>query len=188
MTMHNLTTPLTTEQVVELKTGDKVLLSGVLYTARDAAHARLVEALEIGNELPFDLEGQVIYYVGPTPAPPERVIGSAGPTTSGRMDSFTPALLAAGLKAMIGKGARSAEVREAIAARGAVYLGATGGAAALLANSVVSCEVVAYPELGCEAVHRLVVKDMPLVVINDSFGGDLYEQNREKYAKTPPSP
>ena len=161
-----------------------MLLSGVLYTARDAAHARLAEALASGGEMPFDLAGQVIYYVGPTPAPPGRVIGSAGPTTSGRMDRFTPALLAAGLKGTIGKGARSQEVRAAIQTHKAVYFGATGGAAALLARSVVSCEVVAYPELGCEAVHRLVVKDMPLVVINDCLGGDLYEQNVAIYART----
>ncbi len=182
--MIQLTTPITTEDVVGLKAGDNVLLSGVVYTARDAAHARLAAALASGGEMPFDLAGQVIYYVGPTPAPPGRVIGSAGPTTAGRMDRFTPVLLAAGLKGMIGKGARNGDVRAAIQAHKAVYFGATGGAAALLARSVVSCEVVAYPELGCEAVHRLVVKDMPLVVINDSLGGDLYEQNVAKYSKT----
>jgi fumarate hydratase subunit beta len=182
--MIQLTTPLKTEDIAKLKAGDNVLLSGVVYTARDAAHARLAVALDSGGELPFDLAGQVIYYVGPTPALPRRVIGSAGPTTAGRMDRFTPAVLAAGLKGMIGKGGRSEEVKAAIQAHKAVYFGATGGAAALLARSVVSCAVVAYPELGCEAVHRLVVKDMPLVVINDSFGGDLYEQSAAKYAKT----
>jgi len=159
-----------------LRAGDSVLLSGVVYTARDAAHARLAALLAEGKPLPVDLAGQVIYYVGPTPAKPGQVIGSAGPTTAGRMDSFTPALLAAGLKGMIGKGLRNQSVREAIVQHKAVYFAATGGAAALLAKRIVSCEVVAYEDLGCEAIHRLEVRDLPLVVINDCAGGDFYRR------------
>lgn len=178
-----LTTPLTTEKVESLHAGDSVLLSGVVYTARDAAHARLVELLKQGKPLPVDLNGQVIYYVGPTPAKPGEVIGSAGPTTSGRMDSFTPMLLAAGLKGMIGKGQRSKAVADAIVEHKAVYFAATGGAAALLAKRIVSCEVVAYEDLGCEAIHRLEVKDLPLIVINDCYGGDFYQENQNRYAR-----
>jgi len=178
-----LGTPLTTEQVETLRAGDSVLLSGVVYTARDAAHARLVELLKRGEPLPIDLKGQVIYYVGPTPAKPGQVIGSAGPTTSGRMDSFTPALLEAGLAGMIGKGQRSQSVIDAIVKHKAVYLAATGGAAALLAKRVVSCEVVAYEDLGCEAIHRLEVRDLPLLVINDCHGGDFYRANQARYAR-----
>lgn len=174
--MIRVETPLRTEDVEALRAGDSVLLSGVVYTARDAAHARLAKLIEEGKPLPIDLAGQVIYYVGPTPAPPGRVIGSAGPTTAGRMDSFTPALLAAGLKGMIGKGLRSQEVIDAIVKHKAVYFAATGGAAALLAKRIVSCEVVAYEDLGCEAIHRLEVQDLPLVVINDCVGGDFYRK------------
>jgi len=174
--MVRLSTPLTTEDLERLRAGDSVLLSGVVYTARDAAHARLAALLAEGKPLPVDLAGQVIYYVGPTPAKPGQVIGSAGPTTAGRMDSFTPALLAAGLKGMIGKGLRNQSVREAIVQHKAVYFAATGGAAALLAKRIVSCEVVAYEDLGCEAIHRLEVRDLPLVVINDCAGGDFYRR------------
>jgi len=172
----SLNTPLGDEEIESLRAGDRVLLSGTLYTARDAAHARLVELMRDGKPLPIDLSGQVIYYVGPTPTPPGNVIGSAGPTTAGRMDSWTPALLAAGLKGMIGKGQRSREVVEAIREHKAVYFAATGGAAALLAKRVVECEVVAWPDLGCEAIHRLEVRDLPVIVINDSKGNDLYER------------
>lgn len=183
MNAMRLTTPLTDDVINNLHAGDHVLLSGVVYTARDAAHARLIELLRQGKPLPFDIKGQVIYYVGPTPARPGHVIGSAGPTTSGRMDSFTPELLQAGLKGMIGKGQRDQSVIDAIAAQKAVYFAATGGAAAMLAKRVVSCEVIAYEDLGCEAVRRLEVKDLPLIVINDCYGRDFYRENQEKYAK-----
>lgn len=170
----DLRTPLTEEHVMSLRAGDRVLLSGVIYTARDAAHKRLYDLLQAGEELPVDLRGQVIYFVGPTPARPGQVIGSAGPTTSGRMDAYTPALIAYGLRGMIGKGRRSPEVLKAIQEHGAVYFGATGGAGALLAKRIVKAEVVAYPDLGPEAIHRLEVKDFPVIVVNDAHGGDLY--------------
>jgi len=172
--MIKLTTPLTTDVIETLRAGDSVLLSGIVYTARDAAHARLKALLDEGKPLPIDLQGQVIYYVGPTPAKPGEVIGSAGPTTAGRMDSFTASLLSAGLKGMIGKGLRNQSVIDAIVEHKAVYFAATGGAAALLAKRIVSCEVVTYEDLGCEAIHRLEVRDLPLVVINDCVGGDFY--------------
>jgi fumarate hydratase subunit beta len=178
-----LTTPLTDEDATRLKAGDRVLISGVVYTGRDAAHKRLFELLQAGEELPVDLRGQVIYYVGPTPAKPGKVIGSAGPTTSGRMDAYAPLLLAHGLKGMIGKGIRSKNVRDAIVEHKAVYFGATGGAAALLARRVVECEVVAYEELGPEAIRRLVVKDFPVIVINDCSGGDLYSEGVRAYER-----
>ena len=181
--MAHIATPLTDQDTERLHAGDSILLSGVVYTARDAAHSRMVEALRRGEPLPFDIRGQVIYYVGPTPAKPGRVIGSAGPTTSGRMDAFTPELLAAGLKGMIGKGERSPEVIDAIKRHNAIYFAATGGAAALLAKCVISCEVIAYEDLGCEAIHRLEVRDLPLVVINDSKGRDLYRENRSRYLR-----
>lgn len=167
----------------KLHAGDSVLISGVVYTARDAAHARLVELIKQGKPLPVDLKGQVIYYVGPTPAKPGHAIGSAGPTTSGRMDSFTPTLLSMGLKGMIGKGFRSRSVIDAIVEHKAVYFAATGGAAAMLAKRIVSCEVVAYEDLGCEAIHRLEVVDLPVVVINDCYGRDFYKENQEKYSR-----
>jgi fumarate hydratase subunit beta len=172
--VERIQTPLTEREIEGLTAGERVGLSGVIYTARDAAHARLVELLRHGKPLPFDLKGQVIYYAGPTPARPGRVIGALGPTTAGRMDAFTPELLAAGLKGMIGKGPRDRSVVEAIARHKAAYFAATGGAGALLAKCVVSCEVIAFEDLGCEAIHRLEVRDMPLVVINDSQGRDFY--------------
>jgi fumarate hydratase subunit beta len=176
-----LTTPLTIQSVESLHSGDRVLLSGTVYTARDAAHARLVALLKEGRPLPFPTEGQILYYVGPTPPRPGAPIGSAGPTTSGRMDPYTPALLAAGIRGMIGKGSRSAEVREALAKHRAVYFAATGGAGALLAKKIKSSEVVAWEDLGPEAVRRLVVEDFPLVVVNDVFGNDLYEEGAARY-------
>ncbi len=176
-----LTTPLSRWDVESLHAGDRVLLSGPVYTARDAAHKRIVALLEQGEPLPFPLEGQVVYYVGPTPPRPGRPIGSAGPTTSGRMDPYTPALLAAGLRGMIGKGNRSREAREAMAEHRAVYFAATGGAGALLARRVRSAEVVAWEDLGPEAVRRLVVEDLPLVVVNDVYGDDLYEEGVARY-------
>jgi fumarate hydratase subunit beta len=166
-----------------LKAGDRVLLSGTIYTGRDAAHKRIVQALEAGQEPPFPLQGAVIFYVGPSPAPPGRVIGAAGPTTSYRMDAYAPTLMAQGLKAMIGKGKRGPEVKEAMARHQAVYLAGIGGAGALMARCIVEAEVIAYPELGPEAVRRLKVKDMPLFVVNDVAGGDLYELGRAAYAR-----
>ena len=169
-------TPISDEVIKTLRAGDMVRLSGVVYTARDAAHARLIELLNNGKELPIDLCGQVIYYVGPTPSKPGNVIGSAGPTTAGRMDPYTPKLLENGLKGIIGKGQRNDAVRKSIVDNIAVYFAATGGAAALLAKHIVACEIIAYEDLGCEAIRRLEVKDLPLVVINDSYGGDFYRK------------
>jgi fumarate hydratase subunit beta len=176
--------PLTEETVTELRAGEGVLLSGVLYVARDAAHKRMAESLERREPLPFDIRGQTIYYMGPSPAPPGRVVGAAGPTTSRRMDGYTPRLMAEGLKGMIGKGARSAEVKEAMKKYRAVYLAAIGGAGALISRSVVKSEIVAYADLGPEGVLRLEVKDFPVTVINDIYGGDLYEEGKAKYRVT----
>ena len=179
-----ITTPLTAEKVKDLRTGDTVLLSGVIYTARDAAHKRLCELLEKGEKLPFDPKDQVIYYVGPAPAKPGKAIGSAGPTTSYRMDAYAPALIREGLKGMIGKGKRSDEVRETIKECTAVYFGAIGGAGAVLANSIKKAEVIAYEDLGAEAIRRLEVEDMPLFVIMDCYGGNLYESGRKEYLES----
>ncbi len=178
-----LSTPLSEADIIRLHAGDQVLISGTIYAARDAAHARLVDAMEQGKTLPFDIKGQTIYYLGPSPARPGQVIGSAGPTTSGRMDPFTPRLLAAGLKGMIGKGGRSPEVKAAITQNKAVYFVTTGGAAALIAKSIKKSEPVAYPELGAEAIIRLEVEDFPAVVWNDIYGGDLYEIENPKYRR-----
>ena len=169
-----LTTPLSTQDVEKLNIGDKVLLSGVLYTGRDAAHKRLFELIADGKELPIDIQGQVIYYVGPTPAKPGKPIGSAGPTTSYRMDSFAPKLIELGLKGMIGKGNRSQPVIDAMKKHKAVYFGATGGAGALIAKRIKNAEIVAYPDLGPEAIRRLEVEDFPVTVVNDTKGNDLY--------------
>ncbi len=166
--------------------GTRVLISGVVYTARDAAHRRLLEALDRGDKPPFNLEGQTLYYMGPSPARPGQVIGSAGPTTSGRMDIYTPSLLAAGLKAMVGKGNRSPEVKEAISKYRAVYLATIGGAGALLAKAVKKAEVIAYPDLGAEAILRLEVRDFPAIVAVDAYGGDLFQQGRASYQKKGP--
>ena len=174
MATHHLTTPLTDEAVAQLRSGDVVFLSGTIYTARDAAHRRLAESLDRGEDLPFDLRGAVIYYVGPSPAPPGRPIGSAGPTTSYRMDSYAPRLHALGLKATIGKGRRNTEVRDALKQHTGVYLGATGGAGALLSQCITAATVIAYDDLGPEAIRELIVKDFPLLVINDCVGGELY--------------
>jgi len=173
------------EEVIEnrLVVGTRVTISGVIYTARDAAHHRLIQALDRGEELPFDLKGQTLYYMGPSPARAGQVIGSAGPTTSSRMDKYTPKLLAAGIKATIGKGSRSIEVREAIKKYKAVYLVATGGAGALLARAIKEVEVIAYEELGAEAIRRLTVENFPAIVANDIYGEDLFEQGRAKYKK-----
>jgi fumarate hydratase subunit beta len=173
--------PLTEKTIKSLKTGDNLLLSGVLYVARDAAHKKMVESLDRGEPLPFDIQGQTLYYMGPSPSPPGRVIGSAGPTTSTRMDPYTPRLLAAGLKGMIGKGLRSQAVKDAIKKHKAVYLAAVGGAGALISKSIVKSEVVAYPDLGLEAILKLEVKDFPITVINDIHGGDLYVEGKARY-------
>lgn len=178
-----ITPPLDKETIEKLHAGDRVTISGVIYTARDAAHKRMVEALDRGEPLPIPLEGQIIYYMGPSPARPGKPIGSAGPTTSGRMDTYAPTLLARGLKGMIGKGNRSPQVREAIKQYGALYLAATGGAGALIARTIKKAEVVAYQDLGAEAIRRLEVEDFPAVVINDIYGGDLYEEGKAKYAR-----
>ncbi len=183
MEMKRLTTPLSDGVIEELKAGEKVLLSGVIHTARDAAHKRFIDTLQAGGSLPFDIKGAVIYYCGPSPASPGRAIGAAGPTTSGRMDLYTPTLLALGMKGMIGKGKRSQLVRDAIVNHKAVYFGATGGAGALLSKAVVSYEIVAYEELGPEAVARLVVRDFPLFVIDDIAGNDLYEMGTVRYRR-----
>ncbi len=178
-----LKTPLTDEDVEKLKIGDKVLLTGVIYSGRDAAHKRLFDLIQSGRELPVDIRGQVIYYVGPAPAKPGKPIGSAGPTTSYRMDAFAPKLMELGLKGMIGKGNRGTEVVEAMKNYKAVYFGATGGAGALLARSIKKAETVAYEDLGPEAIQRMEVEDFPVVVINDTKGNDLYVEGAKKYRK-----
>lgn len=178
---YKLTTPVSREDLAQLRVGDTVLLSGIVYTARDAAHKRMTEALDAGQELPFDLEGSAIYYVGPTPEKPGQVIGSAGPTTAGRMDAYSPRLLDLGNKIMIGKGKRDAAVKEVVVRNGAVYLAAIGGAGALMAQSVKSLEIIAWPDLGCEAVRRLQVENFPLTVILDPQGGDLYQSGPDAY-------
>jgi fumarate hydratase subunit beta len=178
---YRLKTPVTKEMLAPLRAGDTVLLSGVVYTARDAAHQRLMELLDQNAPLPFPLEGSAIYYVGPTPERPGEVIGSAGPTTSGRMDAYSPRLLDLGQAIMIGKGARNQAVKDAVVRNGAVYLAALGGAGALMAASVEKLEVICWEDLGCEAVRRLEVKDFPLTVILDPHGGDLYESGPAAY-------
>ncbi len=178
-----ITTPLADKVIKNLKTGDKVLISGVVYTARDMAHKRLVEVIESGERLPFDLKGQIIYFTGPTPAPPGRVIGAAGPTTSARMDSFSPVLIKKGLKGMIGKGPRGKEVVDAMKKYKAVYFAAVGGAAALLSKRIKKSEVIAYEDLGTEAIRRLEVEDFPVIVVNDVYGDDLYLKGMKRYAR-----
>jgi fumarate hydratase subunit beta len=176
-----ITTPLTDEVIEKLHAGDAVEITGTIYVARDAAHKRLIAALDTGEELPFDSQGQIIYYMGPSPARPGRPIGSAGPTTSYRMDPYTPRLLEEGLKGMIGKGNRSPEVQEALKKRKAVYFAATGGAAALIADSIKEAEIIAYEDLGAEALQKLRVEDFPVIVVNDIYGGDAYEEGKAKY-------
>lgn len=182
--MKRINTPITNEDLKELKAGDSVLLSGYIYTARDAAHKRLVELLRQGRPLPFEVEGQTIYYVGPSPAREGQPIGSAGPTTSYRMDAYTPDLLEKGLKGMIGKGKRSKEVIEAMKKHGAVYFAAIGGAAALNAKCVRTSELIAYEDLGAEAINKLLVEDLPLVVVIDSEGGNYYEIGQQEYLRS----
>ena len=177
-----LTPPLTDEDMTALRTGDRVLITGTMFTGRDAAHKRLVDLIEKGEELPIDLKGQIIYFVGPTPTRPGEAIGSAGPTTSYRMDAYSPILIEKGLKGMIGKGSRSTEVIDAMVKHKAVYFAAVGGAAALISRRIVSSEVLAYEDLGPEAIRRLQVKDFPVIVVNDTEGNDLYEQGVKEYA------
>jgi len=179
-----LTPPLTDEVVEKLKAGDRVVITGVIYTGRDMAHKYMVEGHQKGEELPFDLKGQILYYTGPTPAAPGRAIGSAGPTTSYRMDKYTPALLELGLKGMIGKGPRGQEVKDAIRKHKAVYFAAIGGAGAFISKTITKAEVIAYPELGTEAVMRLEVENFPAVVVNDVQGADLYRVGMEQYRES----
>jgi fumarate hydratase subunit beta len=181
MAIIKISTPLTEEVMSTLKAGDNVKISGVLYTARDAAHKRLVALIEEGKELPMEIQGQIIYYVGPAPAKPGQAIGSAGPTTSYRMDPYAPILMEHGLKGMIGKGSRSQSVKDAMVTHNAVYFAAIGGAGALLAKCVKDAEIVAYEDLGPEAIRKLTVEDFPAVVVNDICGNDLYEQGVEQY-------
>ncbi len=176
-----ITAPITKEQIKEFRAGDSVLISGVIYTARDAAHERMTRLFKEGEPFPIELEGQMIYYAGPCPAKPGEVIGSCGPTTAGRMDAYAPMLLDHGLSVMIGKGARNADVIDAMKRNGAVYLGAIGGAGALIAGAIKESEVVAYDDLGTEAIRRLVVEDFPATVLIDYEGNDLYEIGQSKY-------
>lgn len=173
--------PLSNEDVERLKIGDRVLINGLIYTGRDAAHKRLVDLIDRGEELPFDPRGQIIYYVGPTPARPGKPIGSAGPTSSYRMDPYSPQLMERGLKGMIGKGMRSPEVIDAIRRFKAVYMAAVGGAAALIARRIKKSEIIAYEDLGTEAIRRLEVEDFPAIVVNDIWGNDLYVEGVRRY-------
>jgi fumarate hydratase subunit beta len=183
MAVMRITSPIDDKTIERLTAGTQVLISGVIYTARDAAHRRLVKGLDAGEKLPVDLQGQTIYYTGPSPARPGRIIGAAGPTTSARMDALAPRLLAAGVKAMIGKGNRSLAVREAIQKYRAVYFVAIGGAGALLSKCIRQAEIVAYEDLGPEAMRRLVVEDFPAIVADDIYGIDLFEVNKAKYRR-----
>ena len=184
----HLESPLSYQDIEPLKTGDVVLLSGVLYTARDAAHARMKEAIEAEEPLPFDPEGQIVYFTGPAPARPGHALGPAGPTTASRMDSYSPLLIERGLRGMVGKGLRSEAVRAAMREHGCVYFGAIEGTAALLADRVKEAQIVAYEDLGAEAIRRLVVEDFPVVVVNDLYGGDLYKEGREKWRRASRAP
>jgi fumarate hydratase subunit beta len=177
----HLRTPLSVEDIEPLRSGDPVTITGIVYSARDAAHRKLFELIESGRDLPIPIKGQVLYYVGPTPAPPGKVIGSAGPTTSYRMDPYTPKLLELGLKGMIGKGNRSSEVKAAVIQRKALYMAAIGGAGALVAKAVKKAQVVAYPELGPEAIRELEVERLPAIVVNDLHGNDLYIEGQKQY-------
>jgi fumarate hydratase subunit beta len=181
MAEHRITTPVTDDTITKMKAGDKVYITGYLYTGRDSAHKKLIELVEAGESLPIDVKGQFIYYVGPTPARPGKPIGSAGPTTSYRMDSFAPTLHELGLKGTIGKGSRNEEVKESLKKYKAVYCAAVGGAGALISKSIEEADVIAYPELGPEAIRRVKVKDFPCIVINDMYGGDLYEEGKKAY-------
>jgi fumarate hydratase subunit beta len=179
----DVTTPLTDEDVVSLRAGDRVRITGVLYTARDAAHGRLLALIEKGEKLPIDVEGAIIYYTGPTPARPGDVVGAIGPTTASRMDTFTPALLSLGLKGTMGKGYRGQAVKDALRTHRGVYFGAIGGAGAVLSRHVKRLAIVAYEDLGTEAIRRLEVEAFPAIVVNDCHGGDLYEDGQKQFAR-----
>ncbi len=179
----HLNIPLTDDEIISLRSGDMLYLTGTIYTARDAAHKRMYETLQAGGELPYDIEGSFVYYLGPTPARPGQVIGSAGPTTSSRMDKYTPLLLEKGLKGMIGKGKRSPEVLKAIQENGAVYCAAIGGLGALLSKRIVESEVIAYDDLGTEAIRKMKVEDLPVVVIIDTEGNNLYETAPKQFCE-----
>ena len=184
MAEYKMKMPLTEEDVKKLRAGDTVYLTGVMYTARDTAHKMLVEMIQKGEKLPFPVEGSVVYYVGPSPAPPGKPIGSAGPTTSYRMDAYSPTLIAHGQKGMIGKGERNKDVVDAMKKHSAVYFAATGGAAALIAKSIKEAEVIAFPELMSEAIRKLVVEDFPVIVAQDMFGGNMYQEGVAKYRRS----
>jgi fumarate hydratase subunit beta len=181
--MIQIVPPLTDETVASLHAGDRVVISGVIYVARDAAHERMVEALQKGQSLPFDPRGQIVYYMGPSPTRPGKPSGSAGPTTAGRMDPYTPMLLAAGLKGMIGKGSRGPLVRDTLQKHKAVYFAALGGVAALAARSIRASRVIAFEDLGPEALLRLEVENLPVIVVNDMYGEDAYEAGKAKYRR-----
>jgi fumarate hydratase subunit beta len=178
-----LIAPLTDQAIASLHAGDRVEITGTIYVGRDAAHKRMVDSLDRGEKLPIDVKGQVIYYMGPSPTKPGKVIGSAGPTTSGRMDAYAPRLMEIGLKGMIGKGLRAKPAKEAMAKYKSVYFAATGGAAALISQSIKKAETVAYGELGAEALLKLEVEDFPAIVVNDIYGGDAYEDGKKQYAR-----
>jgi len=178
-----LTPPLTGHDIEQLKSGDRVFITGDIYTGRDAAHKRLIDLLDEGKDLPFDIRGQIIYFVGPTPAPPGRAVGSAGPTTSYRMDAYSPRLIARGLKGMIGKGSRSSEVIEALNKYKCVYFAAVGGAGALISKCIKSSEIIAYEDLGPEAIRLMRVEKLPVFVVNDMYGNDLYQSGLKQYAR-----
>ena len=178
-----VTTPLHEDLISKWKSGDKILINGIIYTGRDAAHKRLVELIDKGETLPFDVKGQIIYFVGPTPARPGRAVGSAGPTTSYRMDAYSPRLIEKGLKGMIGKGARSKEVIDAMVKYKCVYMTAVGGAGALISKCIKSSEIIAYEDLGPEAIRKMEVKDLPVIVVNDTVGNDLYQEGVKKYRR-----
>ena len=182
-----LSPPLSDADVEGLQIGDRVLISGAIYTGRDAAHKRLADLIQAGEALPIDLQGQIIYYVGPSPAKPGMAVGAAGPTTSYRMDAYAPELIRLGLKGMIGKGARNQEVRDAMKQYKAVYFAAIGGAGALMAQAIKKAEIIAYDDLGPEAIRRLEVEEFPAIVVNDIQGNDLYEEGIKKYALQPHS-
>lgn len=179
--MQTLQSSILAENLQNLQSGETLLINGTIYTARDAAHKKLIELIQKGEKLPFNLEGSILYYTGPSPTAPHKPIGSCGPTTSGRMDIYTPDILAQGVKILIGKGARSEEVKESLQKNQSIYCAATGGAAALIAQSVIHSEVIAFPELGPEAIHKLEVKDFPVTVINDLQGNDLYKTAQHKW-------
>jgi fumarate hydratase subunit beta len=183
MADYSMTTPLRPEDVDKLHAGDTVRITGFIYTARDAAHKKLIDLINEGKSLPIPLEGQIIYYVGPSPTPPGKPIGSAGPTTSGRMDPYAPILIERGLRGMIGKGERAAAVVEAMKTHGCVYFAATGGAAALLSKRITAAEVIAYPELGAEAISKLTVEQFPVIVAQDRYGGNIYRDGQKQYAR-----